>query len=58
MSLKGVNFHMSKSPFLLVLLALVVGASSCKTAKKVLVKKDSCQSVYDGALLECEVVEK
>ncbi len=49
---------MSKSPFLLVLLALMAGVSSCKTAKKVLVKKDSCQSVFDGALLECEAVEK
>lgn len=49
---------MSKTPFLLIVVALLVGVSSCKTAKKVLVKKDSCQAVYDGALLECEAVEK
>lgn len=39
---------------LLIAATLVLGACS----SKVLVKKDSCKEVFDGALLECETVKK
>ena len=42
---------------LIVLIVLAMALTSCGT-KKVLVKKDSCKDVYDGALLECEMAEK
>lgn len=39
--------------FLALLTSLI---SSC--ASKVIVKKDTCVPIYDGALLECEEVKK
>lgn len=40
--------------FLLMLgVVFTVGCSS-----KVIVKKDTCKDIYDGALMECETVSK
>lgn len=39
-----------------LILALAFVLASC--SNKVLVKKETCKEVFDGALLECEKVEK
>ncbi len=40
----------------LILLGLFLSLAACSS--KVIVKKDTCKDIFDGALLECERVEK
>lgn len=39
-----------------IILATVFVLGACSS--KVIVKKDSCKDIYDGALMECEQVNK